>query len=49
LIGLAFGFAYPREKLLTATVSVVMIGVLEGLQLWSPGRHARVEDLPSTR
>ena len=44
LIGLAFGFAYPRQKLLTATVSVVMIGVLEVLQLWSPGRHARIED-----
>jgi VanZ family protein len=44
LIGLAFGFAYPRQKLLTATVSVVTIGVLEVLQLWSPGRHARIED-----
>jgi len=44
LIGLAFGFAYPRQKLLTATVSVAMIGTLEVLQLWAPGRHARIED-----
>lgn len=44
LIGLSFAFAYPRQKLLTATVSVVMIGALEVLQLWAPGRHARIED-----
>jgi VanZ family protein len=44
LIGLAFGFAYPRHRLLTSVVSVVMIGVIEILQLWAPGRHARLED-----
>ena len=44
LIGLSFAFAYPRQKLLTATFSVVMIGALEVLQLWAPGRHARLED-----
>jgi VanZ family protein len=44
LIGLAFGFAYPRQKLLTAAISVGMIGTLEVLQLWAPGRHARIED-----
>ena len=44
LIGLAFGLAYPRQKPLTATVSVIMIGALEVLQLWAPGRHARIED-----
>ena len=44
LIGLAFGLAYPRNRLFTVGVSVVMIGVLELLQLWMPGRHARLED-----
>jgi VanZ family protein len=44
LIGLAFGLAYTRNRLLTAAIAVVMIGVFEVLQLWMPGRHARVED-----
>jgi VanZ family protein len=44
LVGLAFGLAYTRNRLLTSAVSVVMIGVLEILQIWAPGRHARLED-----
>jgi VanZ family protein len=44
LVGLAFGFAYTRLRLLTSAISVVMIGVLEILQIWVPGRHARFED-----
>jgi VanZ family protein len=44
LVGLAFGLAYTRNRLLTAAIAVVMIGVIEILQLWMPGRHARVED-----
>jgi hypothetical protein len=44
LVGLAFGLAYPRHRLLTTVVSVVMIGALEILQFWAPGRHARLED-----
>ena len=44
LIGIAFGFAYARHRLLTSAVAVVLIGLLEILQLWAPGRHARVED-----
>jgi VanZ family protein len=44
LVGLAFGLAYPRRRLLTAAIAVVLIGVLELLQLWMPGRHARLED-----
>jgi VanZ family protein len=44
LVGLAFGLAYTRNRLLTSVISVVMIGVLEILQLWMPGRHARFED-----
>jgi VanZ family protein len=44
LVGLAFGLAYPRRRLLVAGAAVVLIGVLELLQLWMPGRHARLED-----
>src|ERR1700704_2599281 len=44
LVGLAFGLAYTGYRLVTATVAVVLIGVLELLQLWMPGRHARWED-----
>src|ERR1700756_1964467 len=44
LVGLAFGFAYRRNRLLTSAISVVMIGVLEILQIWAPGRHARFAD-----
>jgi VanZ family protein len=44
LIGLAFGLAYTRHRLLTSVVAVVLIGLLEILQLWAPGRHARFED-----
>ena len=44
LVGLAFGLAYPRRRLFTAGVAVVLIAVLELLQLWMPGRHARLED-----
>src|SRR3954449_2149681 len=44
LVGLAFGLAYPRRRVLTAGVTVILIGALELLQLWMPGRHARWED-----
>jgi VanZ family protein len=44
LIGLAFGFAYNRNRWLTATIAVVLAGVIEILQIWAPGRHARLED-----
>jgi VanZ family protein len=44
LIGLAFGLAYPWNRPRTAMIAVVMIGVIELLQLWAPGRHARLED-----
>jgi VanZ family protein len=44
LVGLAFGLAYPQRRLLTTGIAVVLIGVLELLQLWMPGRHARWED-----
>jgi len=44
LLGLAFALAYPRQRILAAGISVVMIGILELLQLFVPGRHARLED-----
>ena len=44
LVGLAFGLAYRRNRRATAAISVVLIGLLEVLQLWMPGRHARLED-----
>jgi VanZ family protein len=44
LIGLAFGLAYGRHRLLTTAVAVLSIGLLEIMQLWAPGRHARLKD-----
>ncbi|TMJ48575.1 MAG: VanZ family protein [Alphaproteobacteria bacterium] len=44
LVGLAFGLAYPQHRLPAVGISVVAIGLLEILQLWAPGRHARLED-----
>ena len=44
LIGLAFGLAYPQRRLLTAVIAVAMIGLIEILQFWAPGRHARWSD-----
>lgn len=44
LVGLAFGLAYRRRRLVTAAAAVVLIGVLELMQFWAPGRHARWED-----
>ena len=44
LVGVAFALAYPRARLRVSAVAIVMTGVLEILQLWMPGRHARLED-----
>jgi VanZ family protein len=44
LVGVAFGLAYPRQRPTVAGAAVVAIGLLELLQLWAPGRHARLED-----
>ena len=44
LVGLAFGLAYGRNRLLTTAIAVALTGTLEILQLWAPGRHARLED-----
>jgi len=44
LLGLAFGLAYTRNRLMTAAIAVALTGVVEILQFWAPGRHARLED-----
>jgi len=44
LLGLAFGLAYTRHRWLTCAIAVAGIGGLEILQLWAPGRHARLQD-----
>jgi VanZ family protein len=44
LVGLAFGLAYQRNRPLTALAAVAMTGVIEILQFWAPGRHARLSD-----
>jgi VanZ family protein len=44
LIGVAFGLAYTEHRLRVAVIAVIMIGVIEILQFWAPGRHARLED-----
>jgi VanZ family protein len=44
LLGMAFGVAYTRNRLLTAAIAVGLTGLIEILQFWAPGRHARLED-----
>ena len=44
LVGMAFGLAYAEQKLRTAVIAVILIGAIEVLQFWAPGRHARLED-----
>src|SRR5215468_10169343 len=44
LVGLAFALAYPRARVRAAGLAVILTGLLELLQLFVPGRHARLED-----
>src|SRR6476469_7364337 len=44
LTGLAFGLAYPARRWATCAIAVVLIGLLELMQFWAPGRPARLED-----
>ncbi len=44
LVGLAFGLAYRNNRLMTALIAVMLTGVMEVLQFWAPGRHARLSD-----
>ena len=45
LVGIAFALAYPRHMLPAAAITIAMTGLLELLQLFVPGRHARWEHL----
>ncbi|WP_334418657.1 MULTISPECIES: VanZ family protein [unclassified Bradyrhizobium] len=44
LLGLAFGLAHTRNRLHTASFVIAYTGLVEILQFWAPGRHARLED-----
>ena len=44
LLGLAFGLAHTRNRLLTAAFVIAFTGLIEVLQFLAPGRHARMED-----
>ena len=44
LVGIFFGLAYSQRRWTVSAVAVALIGVLEIMQLWVPGRHARLED-----
>jgi VanZ family protein len=44
LVGAAFGLAYARNRLLVSAIAVILAGLIEILQLFAPGRHARFED-----
>src|SRR5688572_22852690 len=44
LLGLAFGVAEARSRLPAVIFVAGYTGLVEIMQLWAPGRHARVED-----
>jgi VanZ family protein len=44
LLGLAFGLAYPRHRPPAAAFVIGYTGLVEILQFWAPGRHARLSD-----
>lgn len=44
LVGIAVGIAFPRRPWLTAVIAVILTGVVELLQFFAPGRHARWGD-----
>jgi len=43
-VGMMFALAYPDHRLGVVLAAIPAIGVLEAMQLWVPGRHARLED-----
>lgn len=44
LLGLACGLAHARNRSLTAALVIAFTGLIEILQFWAPGRHARMQD-----
>jgi VanZ family protein len=43
-IGFAAGFGYPGRPFVLAASLMVFCGAIEFVQLWVPGRHARLND-----
>ncbi len=44
LLGAAFAIGYGERRIELVFAAIPVIGVIELLQLWVPGRHARLED-----
>lgn len=44
LTGIAFGIAYPGRLPAIAPGLILFSGLIEVIQLWVPGRHARLSD-----
>ncbi len=44
LLGIAFSVGYAHRRMSVAIAAAPVIGLIEILQLWAPGRHARLED-----
>ncbi|MHC2282065.1 VanZ family protein [Bradyrhizobium diazoefficiens] len=44
LVGILFSLAYPQRRWTVSAIAVALIGLLEIMQLWVPGRHARFAD-----
>lgn len=44
LVGLAVSLSFPRRRLRAAGATILLTGFLEIMQLWAPGRHARLGD-----
>jgi VanZ family protein len=42
--GISFGIAYRRREWLLSTVAIVFCAAIELVQLYVPGRHARLSD-----
>lgn len=44
MTSILFNFAYPRRELILCLIGILLSGALEVLQLFIPGRHARLSD-----
>jgi VanZ family protein len=44
IVGLLFGFAYPRRLALDAVFMIIAAGTLEAFQLITPDRHGHIAD-----
>jgi VanZ family protein len=44
LLGLIFGYGYPRHPAKIALIAIAVAAFLETLQNWAPGRHATLSD-----